>query len=393
MDLDSLDLDSIAPQTQAEALSQALQKRRAGGTLASLFGAMSGDKGMAGFGQGLNAEADKMQERGLQAQHYSTEQAKEQAQQEYWKALAGARQTAANTGAQNVELKGTENVSTHDAFGNPVLAPKYGGGRGPLSGLTNTTRGNGGGAGGGGTGPLTPEALDQAAEQFATTGKLMPGMGKATAAINTLIRNRAAVLHPDGNLAGNAAGYGADQASLKKLQTTSDALAGFEGTGLKNLSTFLDSMKGIADTGSPLLNKPVRWLDQNLTGDPKMTTFNAARQVASQEMAKILSGSSGQGAISDSARQEVEHLLPADATLAQMQAAANLLINDAHNRKTSTDAQLAAIRGRASGKPVQPEVAPSPAAGGTIKVRRKSDGKTGSMPAANFNPDMYDKVQ
>jgi hypothetical protein len=31
--------------------------------------------------------------------------------------------------------------------------------------------------------------------------------------------------------------------------------------------------------------------------------------------------------------------------------------------------------------------------GGKVKVRRKSDGKTGSMPAESFNPEIYEKIQ
>jgi hypothetical protein len=34
-----------------------------------------------------------------------------------------------------------------------------------------------------------------------------------------------------------------------------------------------------------------------------------------------------------------------------------------------------------------------PADGGKVKVRRKSDGKPGSMPVGNFNPELYEKIE
>lgn len=193
-------------------------------------------------------------------------------------------------------------------------------------------------------------ALDQAAEMYFRTGTMPAlGLGKAGAQLKTKIANRAAELHPEANLAGNKAGYQANAASLRKLQTQSDAINAFERTALANLDQFLQSSKGIVDTGSPLFNAPARKFAERVAGDPRLTQFNVARQVAVQEIGKVLSGAMGNAAISDSARNEVSALLHPDASLAQITKAAEILKRDMANRKASMAAELDDIRMRTSG--------------------------------------------
>lgn len=219
---------------------------------------------------------------------------------------------------------------------------------------------------GGAPGLLDPAALDQAAEMFNTTGKLPPGImrGPAGAAIGRQIANRAAELHPDANLATNQASFGGDTASLKKLQVQADSVNAFENTALKNLDMFLQQAHGIVDVGSPLFNAPARKFMQAVAGDPKMTAFNVSRQVAVQEISKVLGGGLGSAAVSDSARHEVEGLIGPDASLAQIEKAAEILKADMANRRTSFTNQIAEVHGRMSGKKTAaaPEGGPPPAA-------------------------------
>ena len=199
-------------------------------------------------------------------------------------------------------------------------------------------------------GALSGEALDMLAEQFATTGKLPAiGMGKDAAALRMRIASRAAELHPDADLAGAAAGYGADTGSLKKLQQQADAVDAFERTALANLDTFLGSARKVVDVGSPLFNAPFRKFSEAVAGNPRMSEFVTARQVAVQEIAKVLSGQMGNAAVSDSARHEAADLLKPDASLAQIEAAARILKQDMANRKAAMQAQLGEIRARTSG--------------------------------------------
>lgn len=203
------------------------------------------------------------------------------------------------------------------------------------------------GAGPGAGASVTPETVDMLAQQFVDTGKMASlGMGRDSAALRAKVLTRAAELSSGGNLATNAASFKANQASLGKLQIQADAMNSFEATALANLDQFLGAAKGVVDTGSPLFNMPARQFKAKVLGDPNMTAFNVSREVAVQEISKVLSGSVGGTAVSDSARHEAAALLSPDASLAQIFKAADILKKDMHNRKSAVDAQLAEIAAR-----------------------------------------------
>jgi hypothetical protein len=192
---------------------------------------------------------------------------------------------------------------------------------------------------------LTPEALDMAAINFAQTG-VMPQMGMGNASARTAIINRAAQIAPNVDLAGNKADYSANTNSLKRLTAQNDSVTAFENTALKNLDTFLNTAKEVLDTGSPMLNRPLRELSDSVVGSEKQAAFNTAKRVAINEIAKVLTNPGSNAALSDSARKEIEELIKPSATLGQIYAAANLLKQDMENRKTSNDEQIKAIRSR-----------------------------------------------
>lgn len=244
-----------------------------------------------------------------------------------------------------------------------------------------------GGAGGAGAADqLSPEAVDAMAQKFNTTGELTGlGMGKAAMGLKIRIMNRAMELKPGADLAGNAAGYKADKASLTKLQAQADFVDSFENTASKNLDTFLELAKGIQDTGSPYLNAPVRKLEELGAGDPKLAALNTALTTASTEIGKVLSGSTGNAALTEGAREEVKHLLRPDATLGQWLESAKVLKQDMANRKASVRSGLDEIRGRISGKPASAEGRSKAAA----PVRIKSDADYDALPsgAAFIDPD------
>jgi hypothetical protein len=245
----------------------------------------------------------------------------------------------ADDGTQYVANKQTGAATTvRDESGKAIKARPKGGGAG--------------GGAGGASGGLTPEALDAAAQNFLTT-KEMPqlGAGKASFGLRVKIMNRALELKPGADLAGAGADYKANTASLKKLQTTADAVDAFENTAGKNLDTFLELAKGMGDTGSPLFNAPYRKFQEGVAGDPRMAGVSAARATAIAEIGKVLSGGTGGAALTEGARHEVESLIKPDATLAQIQQAANVLKRDMANRKAAVQEQLKEIQKRISGKP------------------------------------------
>lgn len=199
---------------------------------------------------------------------------------------------------------------------------------------------------------LSPEGLNLTAHQYAMTGQLPPmGMGKQGAAVRTAIINKAADIYKGLDLPTQVAAYKANQQSLTKLQGQRDAMGAFEQTALKNLDQFLDTAGKVVDTGSPLINKPLRSLSGALMGSPEMSAYDTARRTVIPEFAKILANPGLSGQLSDSARKEVEAVVSGDATLKQTLAAAKILKTDAANRRTSYDDQIKAIQDRIATPP------------------------------------------
>lgn len=205
---------------------------------------------------------------------------------------------------------------------------------------------------------LTPEAKHMAAVSYLQGGPLPSGMGKAAVAARLEIMNEAARLQPDANVLANKADYTSLAASQKQMEIQRNSIQSFENTALKNIDLFLDAASKVKDTGSPLLNTPVRWASGKVLGEPEQVAYNAARNVAVNEIAKITSNPNLTGTLSDSARKEVAEFNPSNATLQQSIAVMNLLKKDMANRATSLDKQLKSVRGRISGFGKNPESAP-----------------------------------
>lgn len=184
---------------------------------------------------------------------------------------------------------------------------------------------------------LQGPALDQAAERYSATGQMPSGMRGP--AIATQIMGRAAQLHPQQSLSANSAEYKANEASYKNVTGTLDTLSAFENTGLKNLKQFTDLAAKIPDTGVPWLNTPVRLLSDKMVGSANMAAVNAARSVALREIARVTNDPKLSGALTDSARGEVEGLSPANATLPQIKRVAQILQQDMANVHSGLAAQ------------------------------------------------------
>jgi hypothetical protein len=207
--------------------------------------------------------------------------------------------------------------------------------------------------GGANAGELTPEGLSMAAEQFAKTGQL-PAMGMGAAGIRTQIINEAAKKYPKIDLASNKAAYTSNQASLTQMQKNRDAVVTWEGTALKNLKIFEDAAKPIIDSGSPLLNYPLRIASQKAAGSKEMAAFNTARTVALTEIAKVLNNPNLSGQLTNEARAEAMALAPDTATLAQIYSVVKILKQDMGNRHDELDTTIDAIKERIGRNPGEP---------------------------------------
>jgi hypothetical protein len=204
---------------------------------------------------------------------------------------------------------------------------------------------------------VTDDDFQRAGEQYARTGA-MPSLGQGSAQARMRIMHeanqfaRARGLNP-GDMVAMQAAYSGDKKSLEKFQAQRDQVASFESTAGKNIDLFLNLAKQIPDTGSPWINTPLRLLDQKLAGAPNMAAVNAARAVATNEIAKVTSGGSMSGVLSDAARQEVKEYSPQNATFAQTLAIVKVLKQDMANRHASMNDTLSDIKGRIGGGQAQ----------------------------------------
>jgi hypothetical protein len=278
--------------------------------------------------------------------------AETRAQAEYEATIGGKRVNEQGLTPAQVQQAGrplaTEFVT--DDAGNVTAVQVMPGGQPPTAQRIPGVRGKTKAAEGAGqeaTGPLTPEAIELAAHQWAMTGAMPPlGMGKAGAGMRAKIMNRAAELYPQIDLASNKAAYGANVSSLRDLQKRQDFLESFEKTAGRNLDQFLSTAKGVVESGSPLLNRPLRLINEKVLGATEQTAFSTARQVAVQEIAKVLNNPQSQGAVSEGARKEIENLIRPDATLKQIYAASKILKTDMDNRRISGQEQIKEIQQR-----------------------------------------------
>jgi hypothetical protein len=201
---------------------------------------------------------------------------------------------------------------------------------------------------------LTPGGIDVAALNYRKTG-VMPPLGMGDKGTRQRIINRAAEMTPadmarveatGADIAAAKQDFTANQASLNALQKSRDAIGAFEQTAQKNIDVFLDVAGKVVDSGSPLANKLLRHVSGNVLGSPDVAAYEAARQVAVNEIAKITSNPTLAGQLTDSARKEVASFAPENATLKQSVAVMRLLKTEMQNRTKALDAELAAVRAR-----------------------------------------------
>jgi hypothetical protein len=202
---------------------------------------------------------------------------------------------------------------------------------------------------GGATGGMTPQAIDAQAEKYFQTGTLPPaGRGPAGIAFQRQIMQRANDLHPGENLAASSASFAANKKSLNELQPKLDQVTSFENTSLKNLDLFTGIAQKAIDSGLPIVNAPLR-AAASMLGGQDQAAFNAARQVAVNEIAKVTSSPGLSGQLSDNARHEVENFIPATATVGQIMRVASVLKQDMENRRISYQEQIGDIQKRLGG--------------------------------------------
>ena len=236
---------------------------------------------------------------------------------------------------------------------------------------------------------FTPQAIANAAARYNIDGTLPPmGMGKAGTMGRAAILNQAAILAQQSGLSGDdqrvaQLGNKANSAALSKLQQQQTMVGAFEKNANKNADVALVLSGQVDRTGVPIFNAWIQAGQKSVTGNAKLAEFHASNETFVNEYAKIMSGSMGNTAVSDSARNQAKSLLNTAQTPEAYAAVVNRLKLEMQNRMAGFEEEKQALRGSMSTnyKPAAAaaSTAKTPIASGMLngrKVIKYSDGST-----------------
>lgn len=202
------------------------------------------------------------------------------------------------------------------------------------------------GGGGSGGADLTPEAIDDAAFQYNTTG-VIPPLGQRSGETRGKILNRAAELAagsgPGETVANRLEGKATGQA-MGQLQKQQAMVGAFENTFNQNADLALAYSKRRGQDGMPAIQK---WINAGHTAigdDPDLAAFNLYTKSALNEYSKIISGSMGNTALAEGEIKKVENLLNTAQTAEQYEAVIKAMKQETQNRLKGFEDQRAQMR-------------------------------------------------
>jgi hypothetical protein len=158
--------------------------------------------------------------------------------------------------------------------------------------------------------------------------------------------NRLAETAADPNT--DKAAFAADNASLRKLVPSYDAVKAFEENTAQQGQVLKTLAKKVDKTGVPVVERWIRAGRRQVEGDEDVSEFNAQLQLYASEAAKILTNPNLSGQLSDTARAEVKAFLPDSATSGQIDRVVDRLTNDFSLREKSLEDQIDKIKSRMS---------------------------------------------
>ena len=138
----------------------------------------------------------------------------------------------------------------------------------------------------------------------------------------------------------------ADQKSLDKLVPQLDAINAFEKTADNIGDKLIAISKKVDKTGVPVLERWVRAGKKSVEGDPDVTEFNARMQTFRTEASRIINNPNLTGVLSDSARHEMEEIIPNAASAEQIERGVNVLKSEAKTRRDYLEDQVKEVKGR-----------------------------------------------
>ncbi len=140
----------------------------------------------------------------------------------------------------------------------------------------------------------------------------------------------------------------AQQKSIEKMVSQLDNITAFEKTAENIGNKLVEIAKKVDDTGVPVIERWTRAGKRAITGDTDVIEFNTRMQTFRTEMARIITQPNLTGVLSDTARKEIEEILPNASSAEQVERGVEVLINEAQARRKYLVEQIE--KGKASVK-------------------------------------------
>ena len=187
------------------------------------------------------------------------------------------------------------------------------------------------------------------AEEFIRNGLPLPGgwskqgMSRGNAILNRMAEDEAGGAG-SGTVATDRATVKSEGAAL--TQNTKD-VAVIEPYN-QMVKTNGNVLKGLAEkatlTGSPWANQSINYLKTHPSSDPDQTKFLAQMLVFQSEAARVISNPRLVGALTDSARQELQHIVNGDMSASTIGSVVDLLVADGDRRVAALKQQGASVK-------------------------------------------------
>lgn len=203
----------------------------------------------------------------------------------------------------------------------------------------------------GGAGPLSQEAIINAATRYNMDGTLPPNMGRGaqgarqtSAILNEAARQAAARGDsPEAQRIAQLANKASAQA-MGQLEKQATMVGAFEKNFNKNADIALELSQKVDRTGVPILNKWINAGKRSIAGDPDISAFDASVKATVNEYAKIVSGSTGSAATAEGEIKKIEGLLNAAQTPQQVASVLSLMKRETQNRMSGFEEQRQELR-------------------------------------------------
>lgn len=134
--------------------------------------------------------------------------------------------------------------------------------------------------------------------------------------------------------------------SLDKMVPQLDAITAFEKTADNIGDKLVSIAKKVDQTGVPAMERWIRAGRKSIEGDPDVTELNARMQTFRTEAARIIANPNLTGVLSDSARHEMESIIPSAASAEQIERGVDVLKSEAKTRREYLAAQISDAKQR-----------------------------------------------